>query len=319
MSRNTSRSNINNDISGIDGFNPKKVNLIVAPKGSNLNIRTGPSTGTSILFTLENTATPPKVSSAGRTTGDYEKDGSYIWYKLITTNKRGVGWVRNDVIKLYKPGSTPKNIENEAQDVVNKLIASDLKVYGNLVKSGAILEDLTKEGKNVSKASKMYKPLLDRLTTRQEKLKTSKVLKVKTGALKAANWVKDAFKTYIFNAYHMRIGDTDQIGAIVSMIVGGAIVGGALAAAYFIFRADYDESSVDLKISNDLAELLAQADPETAQAIKDDLEKQLDRGARSGFVKGKFKGMFNIVKIAAFVGLGLWVSTKVMKRPKKKK
>lgn len=297
-------------------FDIKYSNKIVSPKGSGLNVRSGPGTNYRVILYVKNKEVTKGVPSAGRTTGDYEKKSDGIWYKMLTTTNK-VGWVRGDVIKFYTPKTTSKTYENSAQNVVDKLIESDLRVYSNLENAAVLIDQAKKKGKNVSKIEQTYSRLLNRLDKRQKKLKDSKLLKIKEKVLKGLDWVKNIFKHYVFQRHGVYIANIQEdndnfIGALGSMIVGGVIVGGLLATAYFVFRADYDESSEDLKISRELASLLESAEPEVAQKIREDLEKQIDKAGRSQYTRGRFKGGFNIIKTLGLAAVGLWLGQKLL-------
>lgn len=299
-------------------FSTKHINLIVAPKGTNVNIRAEATTKSKVLFNRKNNASEGKVASAGRTTGDYVKDGDYIWYK-ITLYKQYAGqtwgWVRNDVIRLFKPKADTVSKE-QAQRLVDKLVQSDQEVYKKSLLLAPLLEQAEKQGKNVTSLKEQFKGIIQRLETRQNKIKTSKLLKWKAGLQKGLTWFKNAFKTYLLTQYGIA---GDSIGALGAIVVGAVIGGGLAVAAYFAFRADYDESTIDLKTSKELEKALSLLTPEEAKTLQQNLEKQIDEAAKTGYTSAKFGSALKLVKYGVVIVAAFWIGSKVLSLTKKAK
>ena len=285
------------------GFSQKHVNLIASPKGSSVNVRKEATTASAILFNRSGSASAGKVASAGRTTGDFVKIGNYTWYKISLSKAykgQSWGWVRNDVIKLYKPKAD--NISKaKAKSLVDNLIKSDIKVYEQALKIAPLLSAAEKNGENVSKYKNTYKGIIERLESRQSKLKTSKLLKVKTGIKKGMEFLKKGFKAYLATQFHIRVTG-DSIGSITAVVIGAVIGGGVAVAAYFYFRPDYDESKTDLKMSAELEKALSLLSPEEAAALQANLEKQVDNAFNYGKSNERFGNIFSILKWVVIIG-----------------
>lgn len=276
------------------------INLVTGPKGDSLNYRSEPTTSAKILVTKQ------KGTSAGRTTGNYTNMPDGKWYQVVLNPpSNAIAWVRSDVTGLWTPTSNSLVSDADATSLVDKLVKADDEIFHSLIRSGVIVATNKQKGKNVSSVEKQIADLTARLNRRQDKIKTSKILKWKTGIKagydKAWAWTK-------------KILGISGIGAVpVVVVVVAALAGAGLAtAAYFAFKPDYDESTVDLKVSKDLEELLNKADPQTAQEIKANLEKQVDDAYNRGKTDGSFGGIFKTVKYLAFFFLGYIVIDKGM-------
>ena len=304
------------------GFSQKHINLVASPSGSNVNVRKEPTTNSTVLYNRSNTATPGTVASAGRTTGDFVKEGSYTWFKIILTKSYGGqswGWVRNDVVKLYKP-KTEQISEAKAKSLIDNLVQTDIQVYEQALKIAPLLDSAEKKGANVSKQKNLYKEIVQRLEARQEKMKNSKLLKWQTGIKKGTEKLKDFFKSFLATQYH--IYGTESIGAIGTIIISAVIGGGLVVAAYFAFRPDYDESKTDLKMSTELEKALSLLTPIEAAKLQKDLEKQVDTAYNTGKSNERFNVLGGGLKwalIALVVGWGVTKGLNVYSSVKKVK
>ena len=285
-----------------------KNRVIVAGK-SRVNIRAAASTDSSVLATIS------QGKIMGTATGRFVKleDGTWYEFNLVTqAGKKGYG--RGDVIKILTE-SESKNLEQRGKDLVNKLITSDAQIFHTLARSGAILNDFVNKGRGVTKFQKVHQNLYKRLSQRQEKIKSSKLVKYQTGFKRGFKKTIQALKIYISSQYGINIGAVP-----VAAVIVGAVIGAGLAVtAYFVFKADYSESKEDLKISNDLYRALKGLDPETARKVLEDLEGQVDTAFTKGKTQGKFTGMFGSLKtilifIAGFFVVDLFVNTQSKKR-----
>ncbi len=299
-------------------FSTKHINLIVAPKGTNVNIRQQPTTQSAVLFNRSNKAPEGKTPSAGRTTGDFYKDNAgHTWYKVALYkeyNGQKYGWARNDVIKLFKPKED--NISKEkAQSLIDNLVKSDIQVYKNALLLAPLLDQAEKNGHNISQHKSKYEGLVKRLERRQNKIKTSKLLKWRTGLDKGMTWFKNSFKTYLSTQFGI-YGTNPNIGAIPAIVIGAVIGGGIAVAAYFAFRPEYDESKTDLKMSKELEKALSSLTPEEAAKLKNNLEKQVDNAYNTGVSNERFGNIAKILKYGLVIGLAFWGGTKLLQASK---
>ncbi len=275
--------------------NTKIKGLIAVAKGTGLNIRAGTSTGTRILFTARGNQV------AGTCTGQYFKKKDGIWIVLILPREIGnlkLGMVRIDVTRLLSTSESNK-IQDKGKKLLNNLVSNNLEIYDQLTRTGAVLDNFEGRGIKVSKYKKTWQSLLKRLQDREKKLKNSRLLKTKEKLNTAATKVWQSWKYYVLTT-----GRIFGVGAIPAIVIGVIIGGGLAVTAYIVFKPDYDESKTDLKISVDLDRALKSLDPKTAQAVKENLEKQVDDAFNKGKTQGTFSGMFKMGGTLAVVVLG---------------
>jgi hypothetical protein len=296
-------------MSKIGTFDQNFVGLEVYPKGSSVNVRKSMSTNDPILFTKK------AGELVGLTTGAYAKmsDGKWILIKSGTIQ----GYVREDVVNLVKPKTVTKD---DSLTVIQKLVESDKAIYNSLQKIDILIQALKIQKKDTTASEKLLNNLATRLQTRQDDIKKSNVVKWTAGYNKVMNEAKEAVKKAysggdILN--HIPIGNISGVPAIIiiSVVAGGLLT----AAAYFVFKPKYDESTADLKISKDLENLLAKTDPVTAKKITDNLEKQIDTAYNQGKTDGTFGGIFKtILPIAGLIAGYFLISSFVRTQSNKK-
>ncbi|MBA7514350.1 hypothetical protein ES705_06378 [subsurface metagenome] len=249
----------------------------------------------------------------GTLTGMYANQPDGRWYEFFLAKPGDSdikGYAREDVIKILSENES-KQKSKKGQDLIDKLVKSDVEVFHILARSAALLNTYIDKGLVVSKFQNRYSELLTRLSERQHKLKTSKILKTKTGFKKGLKNTLNAFRVYMRTFYG--IGGAP----IVAVAVVGAVVGVGLSiTAYFLFRSDYSESTEDLNISKELELALMNLDPETAEKIIIDLEGQVDKAYAKGKTAGKFTGAFGFLKMAAVFVLGFMTIDYISKKRK---
>jgi hypothetical protein len=293
-------------------FNRDYVNLLTTAKNqAGLNYRTGPGTNNKTI------GTAAYGKSWGRTSGNYYKMTDGIWYQVIVNDNKGYAWVREDVTRLLLPKDSPVT-DSQSKKMIDQLVSNDMQIHDSLISSANILNAAKAKGINVSAYNEKYKGLITRLIRRQDKIKNSKILSWKTGLKKGMENLLDGFKTYVltnFGIYIQGIGVIPLVAIVISAVAGA----GLAVAAYFAFKPEYDESTIDLKVSRELEDLLKTTDPETADKIKADLEKQVDKAYNRGKTQGTFAGMFKIIQPLAFAALGFWGITKIIGSQSKKR
>lgn len=293
----------------IGTFDQNLVGLEVYPKGSSVNVRKNMGTNDPILFTKK------AGELVGITTGAYGimKDGK--WYLIKSGNIQG--YVREDVVTFIKPKTITKS---DSLTMIQKLVESDKAVYNTLQKIDILIKAAKTKKVDTAKSETLLNSLSNRLQTRQDDIKKSNVVKWTAGY----NKIVDEAKKAIINTSSQDILNRIPIGAISgvpAIVIVSVVAGGALtAAAYFIFKPKYDESTADLKISKDLENLLSKTDPVTSKKITDNLEKQIDTAYNQGKTDGTFGGVFKILlPIAGLVGGYFLISAFVRNQSAKNK
>jgi len=286
-------------------------NRVIVAAASRTNIRQGTSTNTTVLATID------RGKVMGSSTGRYAKMDDGNWYEFLLAVPVGEsrnGYARGDVIKILSE-SESKSLQQKGKDLVTRLINSDAEIFHSLARTGVILNNFTDKGINVSKYQKAHQGLYLRLSRRQEKIKTSRLVSYNTGFKRGFKKTVQAFKTYISVTYGINIGAVPVAAVVISAAIGA----GLAVTAYFVFKADYSESKADLKISNNLERALKSLDPETARKVIEDLEGQVDTAYTRGKTAGKFTGAFGTIKtllifLAGFFVVDLFVNLQSKKR-----
>lgn len=296
-------------MSNIGTFDENYRYLEIFAAGNNVNIRSGPGTDSPVIATVLK-----KGNLVGETTGAYLNMPDGRWIQTMFNKK--YGYVRQDVVTLAK------RTAKDSLSIVQKLVENDKLVYESLQRSDVLLQVGKAKGLITPAHQKTFDTLLNRLTARQNAIKTSTVIKWQAGVNKAMEEAKKA----IINAsqndplMHIPIGGTENISGWPAIVIGVAAGAGLSAAAYFVFKPKYDESTVDLKISRDFEALLKKTDPETAKKITDDLEKQIDTAYNQGKKDQWIKSLGNILlPVGLFVGGYFLVSSFIRTESKKNK
>lgn len=288
--------------------------LVVYPIHSAANVRNKPSIKSDLLLHVL------KGKPVGIATGTYFKMPDANWFQVST--EKGNGYVQQKIVSFEKPKTTtpakPQNsqtiTEDQANDMVSKLVESDKKIFETLLRISPIISTAKSKGKNTAEFEAKFKALTDRLSARQEAIKNSKVVSwsagIKKGYDKMISWFKD---------FYSSISGIGEPISITTGIIISAVVGAGLATtAYFMFKPKYSESQVDLKISSELEALLQKTDPETAEKIKENLEGQIDKAYNQGKTDQSFTSMWNIGKYVLIFGAGYFLITKFVNTQRSK-
>lgn len=291
-------------------WDSKLVNLNVLPKGSTLNVRKLPDTAQAILKTVKS------GESAGRTTGSLIKfSPENTWYQIIFPDKKTLGYVRQDVIKLE---AAQKDItDKEATDLINNLVKIDANIYETLMRASVIIQNLKNKGIDTSKYDATFKTIIDNIHNRQAKIKGSKLLKFQTGLKKTYQSIANTFKNYIQKTFGIAI---NGIGAvpIIGYVIAVGVGAGLAALVYYAFKPDYDQSTKDLKMTAELEKALKAVDPATAEKIKSQLEQQVDTAYNQGKTTGTFSGLFSFGKYIIIGVVGFFALNKLIQSQKNK-
>jgi len=283
--------------------NPDLVNLVILPKNDKLTVRMYPSTndttetgGSNIIFTAN------KGEGVGRTSGQYVLIDGFYWlvvnlYKTYTINgiKRNYGYVREDVVDKYIPKDNAV-AEANCSSMMHDLITNDKKLYAQLLKLNYLLAAAKSQGKNTASIQTQFNAIKAEYEARQNRIKASKWVEVQEWS----DTVLDNIKSFF------GIG----LEPITMTAIGAVLIGAlAMVEVYYLFKPDYETGKANLQVSKNLETALANLTPEQAQAVKNDLEKQIDTAYNQGKTDQKTTdsttGIFGNLKTIAIVALGI--------------
>ncbi len=304
------------------------LSLSVYPKNSSVNVRKTPSTSAVVLLVA------PVGKIIGTTTGNFQKQSDGHWFAVLMQGAKTEAWVREDVVTCknskgnvvnitFNAVATPANTSNvsldDAKSVVNNLVQTDQKVQESIMRSLLLASNSKQKGKNVDTQLSEINTLQKRLNARQNALKTSTLLKVNTGVSGFYTKMTDKIKS-IWSSLK-GFGEPLTITVGTGVVIGVSFLVGAASAylLYQTFKPKYSESTVDLKMSEDLERALSSVEPEVAASIRADLEKQIDKAYNQGKENASFFGLGKTVKYVCFAAIGfvgLMIVNKTIKNKK---
>lgn len=309
-------------------YNADNNGKAVYTRGTNVNIRPTPGLTWSPITTA-----PTSNTMIGIHDGNYAvKQGSdgktYVWWKVnfpAPIGGKNYGWIRHDVAVLRNPPSY-NDEKKEAQRLLDKTIANNVKIFENLTSSAILLDQLEKKGVNVSRYKAIQQDLSNRLQRRNAEIANSNAIKVKKFMKGAASFVKNVMlKNGIPGALPPLIPPFLQgIGAVSALVIAGFVVASSVAtiAVIAFLRPRYDASKVEYSKSEALKNLLTKLGlPEKmADKIVSDINTEMRNQASDAYKAGFDFDMFgNVGKTVKIIGVALvaggafWATDKAIK------
>jgi hypothetical protein len=279
---------------------------VVSPSGSDLNIRTTPSISAKVLTNVK--------AACGKLSGTYfnmTNEPGKEWFQVILykpVNGATYGYVRRDVFKMSK-GTTDKATDN-AQNLINDFIKSDLEIFKSLAVSARLIQALNAKGIDTSKQVSTLKYLGSNLYLRQKALIDAAAMFSKTqkGVPPGYESLQKDFNDI------MKGANIGIVPIIVYFIIVAVISVGSTIAAYYLFKPKYDDSTVDLKTSKELEKALSTLSPEEQERVKADLEKQIDKAYNQGKTDQNLSTSYGWVNTLVFIAAGAYLADKFLSR-----
>lgn len=276
------------------------VGKTVVTKGTNINIRSGASTASSVIKNVAASGT-----ALGKATGRvwYDTNPAYKWYEVDGSPYM---YIRNDLATLTGEAkatastTTAKSSDAEAQQMMDEIVSQDKETMNNLNNAAAMIEQLKAKGVSTTASANKLTVIFNRLQERQEAMKKTTWGKVKDTISNAWGSVKNFF-------------GFSGLGVLPVVIIAGvALVAGAGATALVTLKPWKNQSTIDLKESKELKNLLDNADPVVAEKIRTDIKEQLVDAYTTGNRQGSFSSVWNIGKYVFAGVLALWLVPKAM-------
>lgn len=279
----------------------KYTGLLAYSKGSTCNVRDRVSTSGSIILVAPRTDATGEIKSFGTLTGLIFNQGDYTWYNVAFGSQDG--WVRNDVITTAQDKTLI-----EAQNLISTLVKNDEQINKSLIRSLVIIKNVKASGKLTNAQVSKFNSLLTRLTARQQKMRNSTALKVQAGASKYYNELMESM-----GLSSLKISGIGVVPVVV-WIVAAVVVAGAGSLVTASFLGAFKESASDLQISADLEKALSSLDPAAAEAVKANLQEQIDEAYKEGKASGSSSTMWGNIKTLGLLLVGAFVADKFLNK-----
>ncbi len=271
----------------------KNINIYAGTKG--VNVRKSHSTSASIYYAAS------RFDLVGYTTGSGYTDNGMLWIEIVVsqgTYKNTKAWVAyNSIRTKWAPADTKES----AQDLLDKMIRSDIALLFKINATKALLESLFKQGKNIKPYADKLEKVWNEFKARQLALsQASNYIKAENGNF---NEKLQAYWNIMFN--HGFAGEIEAL-PLVAIVVGAVVVGLAIAKIIDWLLPAYDASQKNFKEIPDLTEIFNayQVPKEKQQKIKTEIERQIDDAYNGGKTDQAWSSLFSIGSKVLLFGLG---------------
>jgi len=258
-----------------------------------------------------------KDTLIGYSTGNYEQDSyGYNWYQVWLLDKPSsdfTGWFREDVVQLplkFTGVWSPTVTQKDADNVVKNTLTNDDALWKLLVVlSPAIKRAEALNISGLAAKKTVYDSLVKNYIARQNHIKNSSLLTVKSYVTITSEWLKiTTMPGYV---------PSGLSGFWIPFCIGIAATAGLGYLIYREFKPDFEQGKVDLKIAGAFKEWLDKLPADQQAIIKKDLQDQLDEAYNAG--KGGFWGNVKKIGIALGVFAAVSVGSKFLKNRKQNK
>lgn len=267
------------------------------------NVRSAPSRSSPVLYVAKSGA---KATSTGQTKRINDREG-WIQVRPYHAPNGPKGWVMDNMVTVHAV-ETSQDAEGRAREALEKLIASDKRLYRNGIETLAMLVKLQRKGVNVDKQKAQFARIARAFFVRQAKIRA----KVPAEAIKVGE--TEGSRAMLAYVQELGLGDIGvaPIVAIIVIAVVLALAVTGIAALLGFFEEEYGDSVKNLKESEELKKALATLSPEEAAVVRNDLEQQIDKGYGQGRKDEAKEGWFSDIKNLALLAAGGFVVMKLM-------
>ena len=263
-------------------YNPNIFNKGVFPRFTGVTVYEKPSYSSDVLYTVN--------GFVGMTDGMYENVDGWNWYRLLAIDGTHVwGWVREDYVDLKSVNPVEYNT---AQARLNLIIENDMNSLTYLLISAEYCRRLEAKGYDVSSQKTKIRELYNSIIERNQAIKSSGTAEnIQEGQSTLTDFAPALLAIVNNTAF---VGLVISTAALATIIISAVLVSAGATIFYFSNEARLKESTYTFQESKELSEVLASADPEVAQSIRNDLNRQVQEAESQGYSNGYFKGAFGI-------------------------
>ena len=240
-------------------YNHNIFNKGVFPRFTGVTVYEKPSYSSDVLYTVN--------GFVGMTDGMYENVDGWNWYRLLAIDGTHVwGWVREDYVDLKSVSPVEYNT---AQARLNLIIENDMNSLTYLLISAEYCRRLEAKGYDVSSQKTKIRELYNSIIERNQAIKSSGTAEnIQEGQSTLTDFAPALLAIVNNTAF---VGLVISTAALVTIIISAVLVSAGATIFYFSNEARLKESTYTFQESKELSEVLASADPEVAQSIRNDL------------------------------------------------
>lgn len=263
-------------------YNQNYFNKGVFPRFTGVTVYAKPSYSSDLLYTVN--------GFVGMADGYYETVDGWTWYRLAAIDGVHVwGWVREDYVTLKMVNPVEYNT---AQARLNLILQNDMNSLTYLLVAAEYCRRLEKKGYNVSSYKTKIRNLYNDISARNEYLKNSGVVEnIQEGQSTLTDFAPALLSIVNNTAF---VGLVISTAALITIIVSAVVISAGVTIYYFSNEARLKESTYTFQESKELAAVLENEDPEVAQSIREDINRQVREAESQGYSNGYFKGAFGI-------------------------
>lgn len=264
--------------------------LEAGPQGA--NVRKAPGTSAPILLKA-------KPGAAAPATGREQVAGGKPWYEIEAEGRKG--WVSSGVVRV-RPA---KDDDDKARVALRAIVTQDKQTFKNGLEVLRKLVELQRKGVNVEVQKAQFAKIAKEFLARQSLLQS----KVPASLM----WTQQNDGMAQIQVFVNELGIKGlgfvPIPLIVSLVTASLLAYG-LGSLLGLLGGEYSTSKKNLVESEALTKALASLTPQEANAVRNDLENQIDTAYGTGVKDEKKDSFFGKIKRYALVGaigLGLFI------------
>ena len=244
-------------------YNPDIFNKGVFPRFTGVTVYEKPSYSSAVLYTVN--------GFVGMADGMYENVDGWTWYRIGAIDGTHVwGWVREDYVDLKSVSPVEYNT---AQARLNLIIENDMNSLTYLLISAEYCRRLEAKGYDVSAQKKKIRELYNSIVERNQAIKESNTAENIQEGQSTLTEFAPALLAIVNNTAF--VGIVISTAALITIIISAVLVTAGATIFYFSNEARMKESTYTFKESKELSEVLSEADPEVAQSIRSDIDRQV--------------------------------------------
>jgi hypothetical protein len=191
---------------------------------------------------------------------------------------------------------------------VQNIVANDRQTHTLLVQALYYRQRASQVGRTNAAASALLDKTVASYAARQQKLRTSKLLKANVGLTQLAKSWLDKLKSAVSGP---SVGILPAVPAGVAAVVIGVTILGTAAACWALFHTDESKSAADVQSAFEASDVYGQMSPEAQKASSEAIKQAGEKGYEDGKNAGD-TSLFGQLKTVALVLGGGYLFTQML-------